>query len=875
MAENSGGSDGGSSPNAITDFFIELGFNAKKVTRGLNNLEDQFKNFSQKVNWSDFNSGLDQATEKIEKLATDLSAIGGNAKIGLDFETKSFDEMVKRIEKGIKVKIDSSNIETIIVEDGDGGAGGGGRRRRRNPRNEPKVRQGRDELKETILLHVEMQDFQKKMEELHKLAMIDVNSEEVEKLSKELKKMVSEDLKMPALETQLDFYLRTIKDGFPESDPIVTDIGLSTEDYLVAQKQLTDKALAQEMHANKIRRQEQEKLRREQLKNDPSLDDGRKIRERIEREREAVREEVRLNRERTQSLEEYRREQDRAYRDSQDVPLPPDSEADITYAQKMGLYNRDMRQKDRLRRAMDRIDADGGLQLDQAPIRGYIRRIDQLRESMRAMREAGVRTRGEGIRYRELQIELRETMKDLVDTNRAYANKFNLTIHLVEKARGAMLGFASSYLSFGAMATMLYKTVDIGQNLTELRQSFLAVSESAEEADASFYKILKHTKELGQLDVEGAATQYKKLRAAAAETALSVEEVDEAFQAMQEASIVFSMDADRIDNAFQALNVVMTTGNAAWREIDMRFAHAIPGVIGIVSRELGVTQTKFTEMLKAGTVGAETFTRALTKGLHKAANESGALDKMMETSKRRSGEFWAEVRNLSYTMFDLGGVDSALAHFYKALTDNIEPMHDFAEILGYTISVAIDGAAHVIKAISFISKTFGYMFSWLNEGIQATIAKALIFGVVTSLVAKSVFNIAGGILRASAHMLTLSANAAKSKIMMDALANSSNRAAAAAAAANAGAGRAALAGGMTSLAGGLAAALPMVGMLGMLGFTAWQLWNSHKPLESGGGNVQNITNNLTVESTNEEALGTTILETLKNFLKYEPSWRDY
>ena len=58
-------------------------------------------------------------------------------------------------------------------------------------------------------------------------------------------------------------------------------------------------------------------------------------------------------------------------------------------------------------------------------------------------------------------------------------------------------------------------------------------------------------------------------------------------------------------------------------------------------------------------------------------------------------------------------------------------MHDFAEILGYTISVAIDGAAHVIKAISFISKQFGDMFSWLNEGIQATIAKALIFGFVT------------------------------------------------------------------------------------------------------------------------------------------------
>lgn len=131
----------------------------------------------------------------------------------------------------------------------------------------------------------------------------------------------------------------------------------------------------------------------------------------------------------------------------------------------------------------------------------------------------------------------------------------------------------------------------------------------------------------------------------------------------------------------------------------------MPNAIGIAARSMGMANGEFIKMVSSGKVLAEDFMPKFANELRRTAREGGALDKALNSSRKRMDAFGTAFQINIGEMFE-AGTESGLASFFKDLTGVMEEMKPGFRIIGRVLGNVFAAIGIGLRAVTQLFRPF-------------------------------------------------------------------------------------------------------------------------------------------------------------------------
>lgn len=329
-------------------------------------------------------------------------------------------------------------------------------------------------------------------------------------------------------------------------------------------------------------------------------------------------------------------------------------------------------------------------------------KIGKMAEAMRALERATLLAAGplSGVGYRV------SVLANLMESGAAKATLF------VAGLTGVAAGFYM-LTSAGVRASM---------QMEKFNALLTASSGASVLAGQEFEYVMNVANRFGQ-NVTDITPSFAKFGAAARLSGVSAEQTRKTFEGVVTAASGLRLTGEQTGRMFLALEQIMSKGVVQSQEIKQQLGDVLPGALQLASKAMGVTTSKFIDMMEKGEVLSKNFIGPFTELLTKtfsAAAEQGAesLQGQLARLQNKTFEFLT-------TMDTATGVSKAFANVVKLLGNAIEGLTaNISTLIGVLGAVGVGFAAFGVTSLITVTRLTALVAAF-------TAVRTAIMGVVT------------------------------------------------------------------------------------------------------------------------------------------------
>jgi tape measure domain-containing protein len=303
-----------------------------------------------------------------------------------------------------------------------------------------------------------------------------------------------------------------------------------------------------------------------------------------------------------------------------------------------------------------------------------------------------------------------------------------LAEHFSLATAGMVVGIAGAAFAFFKLSTAI---VNVARDLSTITSTMDAVTGSQAIA-ATQIKYLSDFADRAGVKFQDLAKNYGQITAAAKGTSLEGERVNKVFEAVTLAAGKLGLSTEDVKGSLLAVQQMITKGTVQMEELKSQLGDRLPGALKIYADALGVSQQKFSEMVKKGEVGASTLTKFAEKLRERyGINEDAKIDTITAAENRLAN---ARTRMLD-TLDKALGISSAYTNTLDKISQGLNWVNDNSQktiiVVGQVGVALLTAFAAPMLLNGIVSITVG--IGRLTSGIWALNA-ATAAGAFTSFV---------------------------------------------------------------------------------------------------------------------------------------------
>lgn len=257
-------------------------------------------------------------------------------------------------------------------------------------------------------------------------------------------------------------------------------------------------------------------------------------------------------------------------------------------------------------------------------------------------------------------------------------------------------GFIPATALAGASASLGYGSkmaVDAGRDQTRMETMLLMTAKSSGEFGRTLEYVNKEAMRLGLSSTE-LGKSFAQINMSA--QGLSQEEKETMFTGFSEFMMSMGTSRDDQKGIFRAFNQMFSSNRILQEEINQLSERGIPATLvqDAAMKAYGLdSRAKVKKLQEDGQLDPTKVLPIMAEMVQKMARDSGAYDKMMNSSIVKQGQFEESLRQLSKQIMD-SGVDEALGRMFGKLTELVE-----------VLSEAVDGMKGVVEILKQLKET--------------------------------------------------------------------------------------------------------------------------------------------------------------------------
>lgn len=175
--------------------------------------------------------------------------------------------------------------------------------------------------------------------------------------------------------------------------------------------------------------------------------------------------------------------------------------------------------------------------------------------------------------------------------------------------------------------------LDATISLQQMERVLTQVTGSSEIAAQQIDALRKIATDSGQ-NFSELGESYAKFAASALQSGLSIQQTQEVFRDVAMAAGNLGLSSDQAKRALEALSQMASKGVVSMEELRQQLGDALPGVLPLLAKQLGLTQAQMIKLIESGQLLAAEAIPAIGKSLRSLEPASGSVDSMVASWNR-------------------------------------------------------------------------------------------------------------------------------------------------------------------------------------------------------------------------------------------------
>lgn len=409
-----------------------------------------------------------------------------------------------------------------------------------------------------------------------------------------------------------------------------------------------------------------------------------------------------------------------------------------------------------LQTAFDKIRADGDV-VSKAFGQAGVRSIEAIRQEIFAVNSAMSTLR---TRYAEGAI----SAEDLARATSSAAVRVNTLTREIQTIpslpgqfeqmntaiTGAINKFGALTAAIGTVGVALRPIIEATIALEQMRRVLTTVTGSAESAGRQIEFLRAVAQQSGQSFTE-IGQSYAKFAASALQSGLTLNQTQEVFQSVALAAGNLGLSSDQAKRALEALSQIASKGTVSMEELRQQLGDALPGVLPLLAKELGLTQAELNKVVESGQLLASEAIPAIGRSLRSLGPASGEVKGITAEFNRfknvmlEAGTAITEGplgRSVGFLLTSLAGVLRDVAFVAVSASEGISLV---AKTAGASVAFLANGA----KGFDEYKRTISEFALEAGANIEKFKTTAYSAGAASDTAAKSVASLGGSFARLS------------------------------------------------------------------------------------------------------------------------------
>ena len=229
-------------------------------------------------------------------------------------------------------------------------------------------------------------------------------------------------------------------------------------------------------------------------------------------------------------------------------------------------------------------------------------------------------------------------VKEFADSFKGGSGSTTRSVNRLEQAFTAFSTSVVAYSAYRAVKDIL----QVGITMDSLERSMKAATGSQDAARESLDFLRETSNRLG-ISFQDTVRPFMQLTASAKGTRLEGEGVRDAFLAVAEASAVLGLSASQTERVVYAMQQMISKGKVSAEELRQQLGDQLPGAAQIAARAMGVSVSKFNQMLDEGKIVSQDFIPKFVKQLRQefAGGVADASNSAQAETNRLRNAMWA------------------------------------------------------------------------------------------------------------------------------------------------------------------------------------------------------------------------------------------
>ena len=182
-----------------------------------------------------------------------------------------------------------------------------------------------------------------------------------------------------------------------------------------------------------------------------------------------------------------------------------------------------------------------------------------------------------------------------------------------------------------------------------------------------------------------AAESFAKLSAATQGTVIQGQQTRDLFVSISEAARVMGLNSAEVGGITTALTQIIGKNTVSMEELRQQLGERLPSALRLTAKEMGLTTSRFIEMVSKGEVLATEFIPAVTRALKQMGAEAPEAAKSVQAALERVGNAWLALKVTiaqSGVLEALAKVAEEATRIIKLTTDSINRTQRMAGEMG-------------------------------------------------------------------------------------------------------------------------------------------------------------------------------------------------
>lgn len=199
--------------------------------------------------------------------------------------------------------------------------------------------------------------------------------------------------------------------------------------------------------------------------------------------------------------------------------------------------------------------------------------------------------------------------------------------------QGVIARFGALGAAVATVGVAVRPVIEATVALDQMRRTLTTVTGSADEAQRQIEFLRKTSQASGQQFTE-VGQAYAKFAASALQSGLSIKQTQDVFKSVALAAGNLGLSSDQAKRALEALSQIASKGVVSMEELRQQLGDALPGVLPLLAKELGITQAQLNKVVESGNLLAQEAIPAIGRALTALQPQDGVVNGMVATWNR-------------------------------------------------------------------------------------------------------------------------------------------------------------------------------------------------------------------------------------------------